>query len=104
MELSREKIDPLVVRKYRVDLLVLHNTDGLVFAFAIDDLIFDFLFHCAGITVDEVPHLLVQQGGCMATKTQLVQMNNQLCKTTFPQPFSKKRERDRDDELWVSCC
>ena len=44
MELSRKKIDSLEVRKYPVDLLVLHHTDGLVFAFAIYDLILTFSF------------------------------------------------------------
>jgi hypothetical protein len=33
------------------------------------------------------PKLVAQQGGWMATKEQLIQMNNKLCLTTFYRPL-----------------
>lgn len=45
--------------------------------------------------MDEVSHLLAKQGGWMATKTQLVRMNNQLCKSYFLPSFSRNYEKYR---------
>jgi len=37
-----------------------------------------------------VPNRLAQQGGWMATKTQLIRMNNQLCKSNVLPPFNTR--------------
>jgi len=43
------------------------------------------------------PLLLAQQGGWMATKEQLIRMNNKLCRGNFLPPFNKMGIADHDD-------
>lgn len=56
------------------------------------------------------PGLVGQQGGWMATKTQLIRMNNKLCKANFLPPFNDMGSKDKvyndfgthNVEFWVS--
>eukprot|EP00536_Pseudo-nitzschia_multiseries_P006220 jgi/Psemu1/192604/e_gw1.130.116.1 len=41
--------------------------------------------------------LLGQQGGWMATKTQIIRMNNELCESNFLPPFYRMGNQDYDD-------
>mmetsp|Transcript_1041 Transcript_1041/g.2236 ORF Transcript_1041/g.2236 Transcript_1041/m.2236 type:complete len:608 (+) Transcript_1041:118-1941(+) len=59
-------------------------------------------------SADDVSHAFAQQGGWMATKTQIIRMNNQLCKSNILPPFNRMGDQDQyyddlgsyDVEFW----